>query len=166
MKRTLWPKRVLAPSLLFWASFLGADSFGPWHVDTSQHRIVSRPKAVYDAGDAGVYVTCRDNALSFAIRERDPVMKNTKAKLQFGGSQSGMIAFVGKDGVIRTFMVSRGKNPRDAVANAKDSKEIVREMARHSRLAWIVDTDPDGFDSLEVRTSELSAALHAIGCEP
>jgi hypothetical protein len=160
------PGKLLLPSLLFFASFLGADSLGPWHVEPNQHRIVSRPKAIYEAGDAGVYVTCRDKSASFAIRERDPLTRVPEVKLQFGGSQSGMVASVGKDGVIRTFTFSRGTNVRDALASTKDSKEIIREMARHSRLAWIVDTDPDGFDSLEVRTSQLSGALHAIGCEP
>jgi hypothetical protein len=77
-----------------------------------------------------------------------------------------MIVFVGKDGIVRAFKgFSRGTNRFVAVANAEDSREIVAELLRgHSRLAWIVDTEDGGLDSLEVPANSFDWAWQKLRC--
>lgn len=156
-----------APLLLFIAFPTFAQKIGSWTVDSQHLVIVSHPAAVWEAGDAGVYISCKAGVPSVAIRVRDPVPSAPNVRLQFGGQKSKAVVFIGKGGVIREFKgFSRGRNRRDAVANGCDSYAIIRELLRGgSRLAWVVDNE-DGFDSMEIRTTNVGQALQSIGCKP
>jgi hypothetical protein len=153
--------------LLIVASSTVAEIIGSWSVDREHQVIVSHPAPVWDAGDAGVYVSCKGGVPSVTIRVRDPVPNAPNVRIQFGGQSGRAIVFIGKGGVIRKFNgFSRGQNRRDVVANRRDSDAIVRELLQgRSRLAWEVDNE-DGFDSLEIRTTNTGRAIRAIGCNP
>jgi hypothetical protein len=145
-----------------------AETVGAWQVQLPKRRVVSHPARVSKASDAGLYVACVAGVPSVSIQVRDPVSAAPTVKLQFGGHQGTRISFVGTDGVVREFKgFSRGTTNRlVAVANSQQSAEIVAELLRgHSRLAWMVDTE-DGFDSLEVPTTDFALVWGKLECGP
>jgi hypothetical protein len=144
-----------------------AASDTAWRIDIANHRLVSRPAGVWRDEKVRVFVACSGGAPQFSIQVRDHVAAKPGVTLQFGGHSGRAIVFVGKDGVVRKYNgFSRGQNPLLAIASPRDSREIVNELTRgYSRLAWIVDTEEDGLDSLEVPTAGFAAAWQSLKCE-
>ena len=137
-----------------------------WRLEHTKRRIVAHPDPVWEAGDAGLIVSCAEGQPRFAIQVRDPVPPHPKVRLQFGGHRGRKIHFLGEDGVIREFSgFSRGSNRRLAVASAAESRDIVLNLLPNaSRVAWFVDLG-DGFDSLELSTADFSEAWQKLGCK-
>jgi len=162
MQQTL--ARALPLALVVSLHFTAAAA-SSWHVDKAKHRIVARPDAVWQAGDASIIVSCVAGIPQFAIRVRDPIPSaHPKVKLQFGGHRGRKIHFLGEDGIVREFAFFRGADRSLAIASAADSREIVRKLLPSvSRVAWLVDMD-DGFDSLELSTGGFHSAWQELNC--
>jgi hypothetical protein len=159
--------RVIAGVLVcvFSAIAYAADTSG-WRIDKKNRQITVRPAGPWKHEDVAIIVRCVSDAPQFIIQTRDPVALNPEVTLQFGGTSGRAIVFVGRNGVIRSFKhFIRGSNARFAVADPSESHSILAELLRgHRRLAWMVDTEDDGLDSLEVQTAGFEVAWHTIRC--